>query len=83
MHPDVLQIVADKLTELVQKELGYPVHFLWPEEIVEQGSKMTLLVSIDRPLSKIEHRKLEAWCEKTLGAEWPRMTIWDHIRDDD
>ena len=81
MHPEVLQLIAQKLTELVQRDLGYPVRFEWPEN-PERGHQMSMLVTIDRPLDRAQHRVLRDWCEKNLGAEWPGMTFWDHILED-
>lgn len=82
MHPDVLQLIVDKLTELVRRDLGYPVRFEWPQDPQEMGRKMTLVVVTDRQLSRDERKNLDDWCQKNLGAEWPRMTIWDHLRED-
>jgi len=83
MHPEVLKLIVDKLTELVQRDLGYPVRFEWPKEPQDfQERKMTMVVTIDRPLKPDERKNLEDWCLKNLGAEWPRMTIWDHLRED-
>jgi hypothetical protein len=56
MHPEVLQLIVDKLTDLVQKDLGYPVHFEWPKEPQEQGRKMTMVVVTERQLNRDERQ---------------------------
>ena len=81
--PEVLQLIAWKLTELVQRDLGYSVRFEWPENTpTERGTKMAMVVIMDRPLDSDQRVILAEWCKKNLGVEWPLPTFWDRIRED-
>ena len=81
MHPEVLQLIVDKLTDLARRELGYPIRFEWPKEPQQIGRKVTVVVVTDRPLNQDERKNLEVWCHRNLGSEWP--TLWDHLLKED
>lgn len=80
MHPDVLRLLSDKLSEMAVKDLGLNLTFEWPDDPVPGSKNTTVNIRPDRALSQEERQRLEAWTRDKLGAEW-RPTIWERLLD--
>jgi len=82
VHPEVMRFLSEKLTEMAARDLGYEIHFEWPED-VNPGQRLTQVVMVpDHKLTPAERQKLEDWSKDKLGATWEARTIWERLEDD-